>query len=837
MENAENSLGTFLVNRYGDRYLHVVNRNAFDTAGSDALYRSMYGDPLFTEYQFNIIIGTDSGIFPRFIAKNGVPKGSRYLFVELPKVLAALCSEGLLEDLPEEICVTTLQGWIEEAKKFQLADYILLGAVSSQGSMASSDAHLPEYREVSWALGLELQSVTQKLQASTNCTQFVLRQIENLAENRLCFDLTLANAFAGRTAILLAGGPSLQDALPWVKKNRDNVVVIAVSRISRILLAQGIVPHIITTVDPQEISFEVSRDMLRYGKGLNQPLLVQSHHASPLLVGQWQGRSVFTSALFPWRTPLNVATLFHTGPTVGNYALSIAMHMGCANIILAGVDLCFTPKGQTHAAGSDEDKVAPDLGQISPRVETYGGALADTGGYAPALDVLRFQASEAAKKGHRIYNCGLGAAKVPFIEYRSLEEVELELSSSTPAEILASRVPESTAKERSAHYRLIKKELSRARHKFQEILNLSREALECADGLFGTNGKQRDFRHKIRMDKIERRLEGIYRDFSLLIRQVGIKKFLTILKAPKQAEEWTNEQIEKATRDYYESYVAGAEYFIELTDEALHRLDSRLEEEGEHPDCARLFSQWEKDRQFGRLLIWRQNHPDRTGAWSFEERNKAQRLEQEFHTMLEDRTVQIERLKKGRDLKHIRSKALLLFKRRENGELEEMARGLAGHPDQEKALPYLHFINGLVAELLGEPAEAVAHYQNLLDGLSHPLTEDALLQITHLSIASNDVDNARLALECLIGISQNYLSAYGDLLMAIGDFEAAFNAYNLYLGIAPGDITALVKLGILCKEAGLADAAQELFQRVLDKDPQNSAALAMIDGAVAAGQG
>lgn len=830
MEQAEDRLGAFLVNQFGDRYLYSVNRNAFNGIGSDALYRSLYGDKIFATYQLNIIIGTDSGIFPRFIAKNGVPEGSRYLFVELPEVRDLLVREGLLSELPDEIRVTTFEAWSVQAKKFQLTDYVFIDGVNLQGSLASSDANLLEYRDLSWDLNLELKTSVHQVHASTNCSQFIRRQLENLAENRTGFAQTLVRAFADRAAIILAGGPSLKEALPWVRENRDRVLIIAVSRISRILLDEGIVPHLIVTVDPQQISFEVSREMLLFPPGPDAPLLVNSHHASPLLVGQWPGRSVYTASLFPWRSELNRDELFYTGPTVGNYALSIAMHLGCREIVLAGVDLCFTPKGQTHAAGSNENKVGPDLGQFSPRLETYGGWQADTNqGYAEALNVLAVQGRLAAHNGHRLYNCSRGAAVVPLIEFLDLDAFQVPESEATPAQIIAEAVPEPTRASRLAHYRVVEKELTRARRKFQEILDLSREALDCADGLFGTNGKKQEFKHKIRMDKIERRLDTSYRDFTKLVKQFGLKKFLAILKAPRSAEEWSDQQVEDATRNYYEAYREGTQNLINLVDEALERVGSRIEEEKERPDFGLLFARWEKDCELGRLPLFRGRRLDSQGLLAALDQDEVQRLEEEFRrVMTEERTSQIKLLEELHDVRHTRSKALILFNRGESEELKTMEVGLSGHPNQEKALPYLHFVRGLIAELKGEVIEAVEEYQHLLEDSSHPLTEDALQQIASLSIGVGDLENALLTVECLAGISTAYLPPYGELLKAVGRFEDAFNVYNRYVGLAPEDVGALMKLGMLCREAGLKETSEELFRRVIALDPQNGAAQALL---------
>ena len=829
MATIESSLGSFLVNDFGDRYLYPVNRNAFNRIGSDSLYRSLFGDELFKEFQFNIIIGTDSGLLPKYIAKCGVPAGSRYLFLELPEILEVLDQDLALDDLPPEISITTMDFFAGKAEESRLSDYVFLGAIRVTESIGSRDANLPDYRDLAWNLSVEINTINHRILISSNNFPFILRQFENLTENQTCFGDSLRDAFPGRTAVILAGGPSLNEALPWVRQNRDRLVVIAVSRISRTLREAGIVPHIIASVDPTVLSFEISREMLALAEAPCPPLFIGSYHVTPLLAGQWPGKFVYTGPLFPWRTPLNTDTLNYNGPTVSNYSISLCMHMGCKTIILAGVNNCFSAEGQTHAAGSNESKVGPDLGQITTRIETYGGWQAETNqSFITSIEVLKLQAKAVREKGIKIYNCSLNAAQIPSIDYISLDEMELPDFEATPFDVINRLLPDPTKPKRLAHYRRIKKEIDRARSKYQEILNLAREALKCADGLFGRNGMKRDFRHKIRMDKIERRLDRSFADFSIMVKQFGFRRFLLSLKTT-MADEMTDEQLENATREYYETYVEGTEYLIGLMESTAQRIEARIEETKESPDFEKMAVQWERDSQSGRVHVWRRLNMDKIRLLTDNERDMLDKMEQEFtRVMTEERTSHIMHIENVHDLKHTRSKALLLFKRGEIAELEGMAKGLAGHPDQEKAVSYLHFVDGLLAELREEPAEAIAHYQNLFTTPPHQLTEDALLQVVQLSISLNDLDNALLGLECLVDISPTYLPPYAELLKAVGRFEEAFNAYNRYIGLVPDDVGALVVLGIFCREAGLDDAAAELFQRTLEKDPKNGAAQRML---------
>jgi tetratricopeptide (TPR) repeat protein len=827
MNHSSTESEPFLTNSFGDRYLYSVNRNAFNALGSDALYQNHYGEKVFGEYQLNIILGTDSGLFLGYLRKRDIPSGSRYLFIELDDLMPALKAKGCLNDLPPEMAVVCIEDWLERAREFRIDEYIFIGGLGFHESLGAADGHRSEYLEAAWNVNLKLQSLIYDVRGSMGDSAFLYMQLENLCENRHNFSEHLMGAFAGKTAIVLAGGPSLKDALPWVKANRDKLVVIAVSRVCRQLVAHGVVPHIIVSVDPYRISFDVSKEMFHFAQ---ESLFISLFHVTPHLLSQWSGGHIFGGPRLPWATPLNGDNLSYTGPTVGNTSLCMATYMGFSRIILAGVDLCYSREGQTHAEGSNESKVGAQLGNVSEKVETYGGWEAETTQpFMIGIPNLRYVAVRATQNGSTIYNCAPGAAKVPEIEYRSLDDFTFPEMEDPPGATLQALIPADSSKARIAHYRRVRKEIATAQRKFQEILALVEEALECCDGLFGRNGKKADFRHKLRMDKIERKLDKTYRKYTYLIKLFGIKDLLEIVKTPGREDEWTDGQIEDATRGYYENYRKSTLNLVAIVDNVQRRIASRLEEEAPHPDFAALFDQWLYDSHPGRVLVWKRRHPDWATRMTQKELEKAVLLEKMFERILaEKETTHLASLKKTHGIGAVLKKALLLFRRKNRQELELLAQGVETHQDQEVALPYLHLLRGLLAELQDQPDLALEQYQHLLVDPPHATTEDALKQIATLSIARADVDNAVLAVECLAGISAAYLPAYGDSLKAIGRYEESFDVYNRYLALVPDDISTLLKLGMFCQEAGLADLARDLFLKVLAEDENNSAAQTLL---------
>ncbi|MDO9140059.1 MAG: hypothetical protein Q7U38_07030, partial [Methylobacter sp.] len=108
--------GILKTNTFGDRYLYNINRGNFDKVGAHAIFDAEFSKHLLEEDSLNIIIGTDSGLLPKYVQQQGIPSGARYIFIEPEQVLEQLQHHQLLDDMPPEIVCTTLGHWEEEAK-------------------------------------------------------------------------------------------------------------------------------------------------------------------------------------------------------------------------------------------------------------------------------------------------------------------------------------------------------------------------------------------------------------------------------------------------------------------------------------------------------------------------------------------------------------------------------------------------------------------------------------------------------------------------------------------------------------------------------------------------
>lgn len=815
------SLGPFLTNSFGDRYLYPVNREVFRNIGAHTRHRNFFGNALYKPATLNVLVGTDSGLLLRFLTAGELPEGSRYVFLELPEVIECLEAEGVLDNLSARIACIPFDRLETISESFQFKNYLYAGDINIWKSFAALDAFIPEYADLYLATRNYIEAFAWKIRVELGNKDFIERQMENLADNRISAR-HLKGLFPGKTAVLLAGGPSLDAVLPWVQEHRDKLVVLAISRIARRLKDVGLAPDIFFSVDPQIASFDISKDMLDFW---DKSLFVNMYHVAPPLLSQWQGRSLFIGPRYPWDNAQDTAFLDAPGPTVSNTALGAAMQMGFAQIVLAGVDLCFSPEGMSHAKGSYESQAGPQYAHFDTRVETNCGGLSFTyRAMAEAIPYLGAQAEYAATFNCRFVNPSANAAKIPHVDYRPLEEITFDQIEEPALETIFRHLPQDSEEARLTFYRETLSGLIQAEKSFRTIRRLAVDGLECNDGLFGKNGKQADFRYKKRMDKVENRLNAApLAPYATICKKFGLPLFVKMAR-PDTDQDWSDAQIEEAGRIYYEAFRDSADQLLALIKDAHQRTELRLEEEAPQSDIDRLLDGWKTFAEPGRVRIWLRNRPEALSAYDAATRDRVARFEAAFEESLRSRDlVHLKGLKEKSDPAMARHKLRMLFKNQELTPLKRMLDGLEYIVDSETA-SLRHLGAGYVAELEKDFATALNAYQSVLETGDARITEDALQRIASVSLGLQDLENALLALHCLCGQSPCYLSQYGDLAKLLGQTRMALDAYADYLEYFPDDQVVLFKVGKTYEEQEEWEFAATVFRHILASDPGNQTA-------------
>ncbi|MGZ4953848.1 MAG: 6-hydroxymethylpterin diphosphokinase MptE-like protein [Methylobacter sp.] len=817
---ATNDIGPIKTNIFGEKYFYNLNRDSFDKISSQAQFDAKFSNNLFQPNSLNIIIGTDSGLLPLYLQQKGLPKGTRYIFIEPASILEQLINHQLLEALDPAIVCITLDEWEETTLLFKIQDYIYINGVQSFNSFCAEDDNCNTYAELSWHITEVLAQSHWDINMTLGNETFTSHHITNLADNLLPAKL-LNNTFHGKTVVLLAGGPSLDEALPWVQKHRQQIVIFAVSRISRQLKNINLEPDFIFSVDPTELSFDISKEMLTFS---NRPVFVYAYHAVPTLVSQWQGVGLYLGPRIPWKSTLNYENISGAGPTVTNTALSIAHSFGFKRIILAGVDLCFTRDGYTHANGSDEHIAGPRFNLTSLKAETNGGFMAPTScDLATAINTLALQAKIITATGCQIINPSANAAKVNNIDYIPLDDFKLDDNPVNVAAIIAKQIPPSS--HRPHNNPATGSELKRAQFQINAILRLAKNALTINESMYSAQGVIENYKDKRQLDKIEKKLNRDHRQYSKLVKRFGIRNFLKITK-PFTDEDWSAEEAKEIGNTYYEAYRDGAITLLKLINDAMERTRSRQEEISDEPDFNLLLNQWRKDRSFARAKLWKQNHPHTNIPASVQ--TEFNELEKLFASILVNKnTTHMARAKSFTSFSMLKKRAALLFKHQKTQELKDLLSGLHKHEEQTAAVPYVYLINGYLAELQDDTEAAISAYHNIIDSEDSPLLEEALLRIAVISINTNDTNNtnAYLSLQCLSQINPFYLPFYAEIVRLRGDTLTAIDAYNHYISRFSEDILVQMKLTMLYIENKTYDAAELMLDHILTNTPDSKTAI------------
>ncbi len=185
--------------------------------------------------------------------------------------------------------------------------------------------------------------------------RFGKRWVRNLAKNlsvvtRAAPVERLSGAYTGLPALLLAGGPSLDDILPLLPQLAERTVIIAVDTSLSATLRAGVTPDYAVIVDPQYWNTR-HLDAAREAKCE----IISESSTHPRVFRLLNGPVSMCSSLFPLgkhiEDPSEPFGALGAGGSVSTTAWDFARHLGCSPIYCAGLDLGF-PRHNTHFRGS-----------------------------------------------------------------------------------------------------------------------------------------------------------------------------------------------------------------------------------------------------------------------------------------------------------------------------------------------------------------------------------------------------------------------------------------------------------------------------------------------------
>ena len=239
----------------------------------------------------------------------------------------------------------------------------------------------------------------------------------------------LQGRFAGIPAILVAGGPSLDKNIHLLPKIKDKAIIIGVDAVLPALLAQGVSPHFITSIDPQKLTYEKIADSADQIKDVS---LIAAPYVTPEVHKIFPASNIFWTfskkSIESWINSMLEGKILTSGSsTCAHLNLTAAIMMGCSPIIYIGQDLAF-PGYRDHAAGvvlSDPDLVKKELSVTNQNAiwldGVNGGKVPSHRGFLTSKN--HFEYIMASNPGPHYINATEGGALIAGTEVLPLQEV------------------------------------------------------------------------------------------------------------------------------------------------------------------------------------------------------------------------------------------------------------------------------------------------------------------------------------------------------------------------------------------------------------------------------
>lgn len=317
-----------------------------------------------------------------------------------------------------------------------------------------------------------------------NDAQDALLGLKNILDNRKTIAerptiSALRNLLAGHPAVIASAGPSLEKALPLLKNLPKHVALFCPDTSQRILLEQGIRPHIAASKERKQVTIDHFR-----GLKSDEITLICSPVLQAEIFSHHRGEIGFFTRTIDFRQWLELDHLDEefVGSS-GNMAFKLAVIAGCDPIVLVGQDLSFSGDGKTHAKGAASgERQAWYEQDVQVEFPSNDGSMTRTCG--KWLGFLRSFEVDISISGRRVINTTLSGARIAGAEVLSLEQVLQDLSQEKGEDPTDSirRAFASYPSDRSRRYQTqLDSKMQRTREVLDTLLSISSLAQQYAD--------------------------------------------------------------------------------------------------------------------------------------------------------------------------------------------------------------------------------------------------------------------------------------------------------------------------------------------------------------------
>lgn len=259
--------------------------------------------------------------------------------------------------------------------------------------------------------------------------KMVSNRLEHLKSMGHCFAFEkLEGVMEGLPAYIVAGGPSLDKSIQFLKKVQNKAVIICVDSALPAFIDNGISPDFVTSIDFKDVTYEKFSHIIT--KIPEQTGLIVSSASAPLVQKNFPGNRKFYifshSGIEQWvRILAGAERIFGNGPSVANINFITARAMGCSPIIFVGQDLCYGAE-RTHfksAVLTQQDSVKKQLktGKNLLWVDgVEGGKVSAT---RDLVNMKHFFENLIRENPGDYINCSKGGAHIKGTRYLPIESV------------------------------------------------------------------------------------------------------------------------------------------------------------------------------------------------------------------------------------------------------------------------------------------------------------------------------------------------------------------------------------------------------------------------------
>ena len=815
-------LGAPETNSFGEQYYPEINQLLFSKQSSEAVFKANFSELLDQEEMLYLIVGSDSGLLYEFLKRQKFSSNVQFVIVELNSVIEQL---GLTVDLGREDNgnVHLTNEFFEFGLLFNFFEnYVFRHKIQLVRSMSVIDAVMGSPYQLFWEdMTNRYMSFQDYITVTHEARQFDDARLYNAADNLVPI-IDHRGAIEGSTAVILGGGPTLDDTIDWIKAHQKDVVIFSAARISKRLIKEQITPDFFVSVDPHNVSFDNSKGIYSFE---DESILLNSYHVNQKLLSQWRGLTAYGGTKYGWKNEKYSENVGVPGPNVINTAVSFAVELGCHNIIFSGVDFCFA-HGKSHESGSDEAKLSSHLGYKEViKVEANSGEMTPTQIlYASGRDSMEVQVSDYKKLKPvvKFYSMGWASAKIRGVEFVEPEKIQF-LSEKTEQQIAHLKQALNLSKEqRIEKVEETLGELEQQKKRFKKIKQLSADGLKAMGKFIDKTTQQPKPKALEKVKRLRKKLDREVGDDGEWLFSYNAKNFADTFKPANEQDQQqpsTDDLAENLT-GYFKGLNSVAEQLLDLIDKSKERGNIRLDElKGKAPK--EIFPYWKRWGEFGRAHYWMKWH-DKT---TLDEDNllileEAERLFGEEVEKTDTKQFQLMK-KQSLDLPTLIAKVDTAIQIQSEHQLNTLLDHAENFETEQIKEDFARLIQAAIAEVKQDNDTAITFYLNIV---SKEVRHFALKRALNIYLAVKHYDNAMVLLEELCTFSLDYMVPYADMVALLGQPQMASEILGMYLSQHTEKTSVHLKLAQYLLDAGMNDKARQELENILQSDPDNQTA-------------